>query len=442
MEIIQSFWSKGSNFIDDSSGWLSPKFHWLSWILSANQLVKYHKNVVLYTDQKGKEILVDKLHLPYTKVHVVLDELDKYHKNLWAIGKIKTYQLQDKPFIHVDGDVFVWDKLDRSFQNSQLVTQNLERTTEYYRTMWDNIGQKLHFIPSEISRFNSNINNLACNMGIVGGSNLSFFKEYTECSFDFVDKNKRVWDVIDAFNFNIFFEQVLFYEMASNKQIKIDFLFNDVPNDNSYTGFGDFDKVPQKTYLHLLGFYKKNPTVCRMMEIYVMKHYPSAYNNLIKLTDGPESNSEQSVSFSQKENNLRCANFENHLLNGYQFKNNKSYLLSRDLYNEGLPIIYDCLIHDSKDFWIIKIKGFAVKPDYLEITELNISNTTYAPDEYDDIVLHEIGDKKIRFSKLSKKLLGYIDSNDINLLKEYNFLFTNRLRNYLKLKLISIVLIK
>jgi hypothetical protein len=32
---------------------------------------------------------------------VVLDEMNKYPKDLWAIAKIKAYGLQDKPFFGI-----------------------------------------------------------------------------------------------------------------------------------------------------------------------------------------------------------------------------------------------------------------------------------------------------------------------------------------------------
>ena len=107
MKIVQSFWSGSQKEFTNSYGWFSYKYNWMSWILSCHQLAKHHKEVELYTDQFGYDILIKKLQLPYTKVHVVLDELNHYNKDLWAIAKIKTFQLQKEPFLHVDGDVFV-----------------------------------------------------------------------------------------------------------------------------------------------------------------------------------------------------------------------------------------------------------------------------------------------------------------------------------------------
>lgn len=128
--IVQSFWTGQQNTETNSFGWLSPKFHALSWALSSLQLSKFY-DVELYTDNNGCELLINKLQLPYKKVHVVLDELNHFHKDFWALPKIKTYSLQKEAFLHVDGDVFIWEKFPGKLLRSDIISQNLEITTEY-----------------------------------------------------------------------------------------------------------------------------------------------------------------------------------------------------------------------------------------------------------------------------------------------------------------------
>ena len=113
MKIIQSFWTGNKNSLTDSYGWLLPIFNYLSWIISCNQLRRYYDDVTLVTDSQGYDVLINKLHLPYTDVIVSLDCLNHYNPNLWALAKIKAYQSIKEPFIHVDGDVFIWTKIDK-----------------------------------------------------------------------------------------------------------------------------------------------------------------------------------------------------------------------------------------------------------------------------------------------------------------------------------------
>ena len=283
MKIIQSFWTGNQNDFTNSHGWCNYKYNWISWILSSHQLIKFHKQVELYTDAFGYEILINKLQLPYTKVHVVLDELNHFHKDLWAVAKIKTFQLQTEPFLHVDGDVFVWESLTEKFKNSNLVVQNLEVTSIYYPDKWKEIRPNLIYIPDTVKNFKCTTTDLVTNMGIIGGNNLNFITEYTHKSLEFVEKNKLIWSKIKDYNFNIFFEQIFFYRLSKQKNEEISYLFNECYKSDSYKGFANFGDVPTKKYLHLLGDYKRELNKCIQMESYTMRFYPESYSKLMKL---------------------------------------------------------------------------------------------------------------------------------------------------------------
>jgi len=72
-KVIQSFWSGNrDSLLKDNFGWLSPKHHLISWCLSSNLLAKFY-DVELYTDKVGYDLLIEKLKLPYSKVHLVMD---------------------------------------------------------------------------------------------------------------------------------------------------------------------------------------------------------------------------------------------------------------------------------------------------------------------------------------------------------------------------------
>ncbi len=443
MKIIQSFWSGNQTNFTNNYGWYDYKYNWLSWILSCHQLIKFHKEVELYTDKFGYEILIKKLQLPYTKVHVVLDELNHYNKNLWAIAKIRTFQLQTEPFIHVDGDVFVWESLTDRFENSNLVSQNLEITTDYYRKGWEFIHKQLKFLPTEMNEYHENTSNLACNMGIIGGNNLAFFKHYTHKSIEFVMKNATCIVGLESLNFNIFFEQVLFYQMTEIGKENIDFYFDEISLDNDYKGFGDFQKVPNKRYLHLLGDYKRNPIVCRAMEIYLMKYYPENFSMLAKLINEENKNNIEIDFLNTQKITELLTEFDVELKSSF-FKK-EQYLLKRDLYNEGLPNKLDLFLNKDQNFWIVTIKGFERKTvndedieiDCLMIEESNSDPRIYDLDEIDEIILSETI-KPIQYFDFIEKIKLYLDEDDEESITEFISLINQTLRNYLTLKIISI----
>ncbi len=443
MKIVQSFWSGNQSDFKNSYGWHAYKHNWLSWILSCNQLVKYHKQVELYTDAFGYDILINQLQLPYTKVHVVLDELNHYNKNLWAVGKIKTFQLQTEPFIHVDGDIFVWESLTDKFSTSNLVTQNLEITTDYYRSGWNIIHPQLTYMPKEMIPYHKQEVNLACNMGIIGGNNLDFFKAYCQKSLDFVDKNKIDWNKSEALNFNIFFEQVLFYGVALQNNEPIDYLFDEISKDNDYKGFGDFDKVPHKTYLHLLGVYKRNPYVCKYLEVYTQKHYPEQYSKLMKLINEEENNTNE-ITFLNKEKVKSLVDAFNSELKNNTFES-ENFLLKRDLYNEGLPNQLDEFLKANSNFNIVLLNCFTIKTESfddsifktLEIEELNNINRLYELDEIDEIMIRELS-RPVGYHAFISQMMTYFEEEDQTAKEEFLTLLNSRLRNYLILKIISI----
>lgn len=286
MRIIQSAWAcNKSNLLTSNSGWLSPEYKIMSWALSCLQLKQYYPELVLYCDTSYAKMLIDTLQLPYSDVICNLDYLDIYHSQLWALPKIAAYSQQEKPFLHVDGDIFIWKKFDDDLLNGGLIAQNIETATDYYEKIMHSLESGLQYFPSEIlSERKSKMPMLAYNAGIFGGSDIAFFKEYTLKAFDFVNKNLSNLDKIDVTNFNIFFEQYLFYCLAKKENKKVNVLISDPIEDNRYRGFADFAKVPyEKDYLHLLGAYKRNEFVCKQMADRLRQDYPLYYYRIIEL---------------------------------------------------------------------------------------------------------------------------------------------------------------
>ena len=74
MSIVQTFWPSYSDPTMNCCGWKSPEYNLMSWALSCCSLREHYDQVELYTDQRGYDVLIEKIHLPYTAVHVVYDD--------------------------------------------------------------------------------------------------------------------------------------------------------------------------------------------------------------------------------------------------------------------------------------------------------------------------------------------------------------------------------
>jgi hypothetical protein len=222
-------------------------------ILSSNELV---------TDDLGAEILINKLYLPYSKVSFLPDYIQNLPTGLWAFPKIYSYSIQNEPFIHIDNDIFLWNKLPESIEKSELIVQNYEKITEDYDTALEHIIDYFEIIPDYIKHGNDydKFKNQSINAGIFGGRDVSFINSYTKEVFSFLDGNIKTIRKYPhkAGVLNVIFEQLTFFQLAKQQQKKISTLFKKDFYENMVNMIR-FEMVPiEHTYIHCLGELKKN----------------------------------------------------------------------------------------------------------------------------------------------------------------------------------------
>lgn len=290
MKIVHSYWSKpglvNKNNIDkNNGGWLHKKYYYFSWALSCLKFKEIYNHIELVTDKEGYKLLIEKLQLPYTDVKVELDVLNKYHEKLWAIGKLHAYRIQEEPFLHVDGDVFIWEKFNEQIENASLAAQHREVDFIHYKDAYNDLITYHNYIPEIILEDYKKYGRIdASNAGIFGGTNLEFFKEYVQEAFNFIERNQAGLQNKNVFGsrFAIMYEQYLFACMARKKQLHINYLFSDAEAD--YAQLSDFkNKYGPKKYTHVIDVRKKLNTYCIELENMLRAEYPEYYYNIVKL---------------------------------------------------------------------------------------------------------------------------------------------------------------
>lgn len=290
MKIIHSYWSKPyliSN--ENTGGWSNKIFHYMSCTLSCLKF-REHYEIELFTDKKGKELFIEKLQLPYTKVHVVLDNLNKYSSDLWAIGKIYTYGKQTEPFIHVDNDVYIWAKLPLYLENAGIIAQHKEVDYPHNREFYTDVKNIFLYIPSSIIEFRKTEKRIIeINAGIFGGNNIEFISKYADEAFSFINQNLDSISLLKYKGmFNTIFEQYLLYCMAAIENEEISYLLNEEIN-SDFLGLADFWNVPNaKTYIHTVGYYKKHYQIGEQMAQRLWIEYPDYYYRIVKLMKNGE----------------------------------------------------------------------------------------------------------------------------------------------------------
>jgi hypothetical protein len=293
MKIIHSFWSKPlykknnfNNWDRANGGWFSRRYNFYSWALSCLTFRKYYDHIELYTDSIGEDILVRQLELPYTKVHNILDQIEPYHHDLWAIGKIYTYKQQKEPFLHVDGDVFIWKKFDETLFRSNLIVQNLEGAFSYYQETYKEIKDNFLHIPICIQNNHESPQLLkGVNAGIFGGSDINFISHYATTAIDLITKNIKTLENINIGLFNNFYEQCLFRVLADQNNKTITPLFKNV--NERFDNLCEFTGIPSNLhYIHTIGDYKKRQETHDMLAFRLELEFPEYYyriNNLLKV---------------------------------------------------------------------------------------------------------------------------------------------------------------
>ncbi len=282
MKIIQTFWSAGySNPIIENFGWKNSIYNLFSWTLSSHLIRRHYSKLVLYTDQAGKELLIDKLKLPYTDVHIQHDSLNNWSRNAWAVSKLYTYSLQSEPFLHVDGDVFIWEPFGEILQ-SDLIAQNLERG---YLKAYNQLLETLAFLPDVFETTDKENGILMVNTGVFGGQDIDSIRAMTSQIFDTLGKNFSVISEIESVTFSLFFEQFMISQIAKKRSVDFQYVFPYLFSQSSYESFGDFEEIPQKPFLHLVSKFKYNSRALDLMHRQLRKEFPEAYLNVLKVSE-------------------------------------------------------------------------------------------------------------------------------------------------------------
>ena len=260
----------------DSSGrylvnygnWLDKYMFHYAICLSSLLLHKFYPGkTTLITDKFGKKLLIDELKLPYSEVIVELDSLNSYNTNLWALGKMYTYSIYPKPFIHTDYDFFLGSYFKSDFENAKLVAYMSENLSQFqdkdYQPMLINYFSKLT-LPPYFRYIVDDRKKISYNAGVIGGTELSIFKEMWGIVYESIQRNKSLIDQSItnsniATGFNIIFEQYLYAHLSQEKNIEVMCLENEEFQCKNNFPNADFIHFP-KNQVHMTGVFKKSLT--------------------------------------------------------------------------------------------------------------------------------------------------------------------------------------
>jgi hypothetical protein len=235
------------------------------------EYAKKHFNIVeLCTDQEGYELLVKKYNLQFDMNVIRLNKLNKtLSPDLWAMAKIYSCSLQNGPFVHIDNDFILWQKLPDTIANAPLYfqSQDFPHRAAQYDKMIEIEGKNT---PAVILK---NHSTTSWNFGIMGFNDISLIKEWKQAADQYLSKIAGdVNPLRQTAMVNMFMEQYFLACLINRNKLKVETLA------------ADLDKIsnPETAFTHLWGDCKKNPDYIERVKSRLLKEFPKQYNHIFK----------------------------------------------------------------------------------------------------------------------------------------------------------------
>ena len=286
MKIVQTFWSPQRKPVTkNKGGWLCPVINFMSVALSCTLLRRFYDEVELYTTSQYKK-LFESLDLPYTKIYASHDNefMDGLHEDLWAYSKLYTYSLQQKPFLHVDNDIFIWNKFDNEMLSRDVIIQSIEENLQSYksniRLLYSIEGA---FIPDWVNYTKNRP--MAYNCGLFGSNDMSFVKRYCDTAIDFYTKNEKLFKTCKKVksDFNTLPEQYLLYVLTTILHKSVGMYSNEVlRKSKDFDVYGDIFKCPSEVkFLHTLSSFKKSVYINEFMSFVLKQENSQCWSRIV-----------------------------------------------------------------------------------------------------------------------------------------------------------------
>ena len=202
MKIVYSLWSKPRVMSAD---------HRVCLALSVLMARQHYDTVEMVTDSPGARLL-ERMGLEFSALRTDLDDLD-VPPAAWAAGKLVAYLRQEKPFIHVDHDVFLFRPLPERITSARLAAQSFEDRALYRKAMGHLPADLLSRLVLPEDKWG------AYNAGILGGTDVGLLQEYAARALYAIRTAGPVHPVTMTV-----FEQAFFARAAAEAGVKVETL--------------------------------------------------------------------------------------------------------------------------------------------------------------------------------------------------------------------------
>jgi hypothetical protein len=278
MRAVWSFWSKPFHAYKGRI-WREPRHHLLAWGLSLKLARQHFAETQLVTDSAGKAMLVDELGLEFDEITTELDCLRDTDSGWWAMGKLVAYSLQDRPFVHLDTDVFLWRPLPRALLAAPVFSQCPEQHSlenawcgpQHVASLFEKHQRSLPVEWEWASSRNTTWFREE-NCGILGANRVDFIRYFARTAIEMVNapSHRALWaEVSEKSAFNMLIEQFLLGACVDYHQLNPESPFRGVSIRHLFSSWHEAhnpDAAARIGYTHLLGDAKTHPEVVARLE--------------------------------------------------------------------------------------------------------------------------------------------------------------------------------
>lgn len=271
-----SFWSEP--FLrGEGSRWLDPHHAYLSWVLSVGCARRHYPDTLLVTDDRGADLLVNRLGLRFARVSVELNRLAGGDPDWWALGKLYAYRMQTEPFVHIDADAFLWKRLPAELEAAPVFAQSPETFDPddehtYYPARA--VERTVAWLPDEWRRHTAGpgVRAGSC-CGILGGTRVDLLAEYADLGIRVAEDSRnaagwRTWGSKGPCN--VLVEQMLLDAVAAARGVRVAHLFANEGDPYAPA------IAAAAGYTHLIGSAKRNPELMADLEARVRAEFPES----------------------------------------------------------------------------------------------------------------------------------------------------------------------
>jgi len=198
----------------------------------------------LITDSRSKPYLEK---LPWSSITTELDQVPAEYPHVWSLSKLYAFReiaKRGQPFVHTDNDAFLWRGLPDRLLKAEAFGQHPENVVDYKYDPW-----KFYANCPNKHIFDVSCPPVAINVGVVGGTNVEFFKDYAESAIAFVQDpaNSWFWKEYSGYWAHwckaVLAEQWYLGAFAMHRKIKVETLFPNWPSK---------EEAKEACYTHLM----------------------------------------------------------------------------------------------------------------------------------------------------------------------------------------------